>query len=226
MSCGSVGYCGFCQPCLAELPWNFNACMTCAAPLNSADYSQPTCELCRRQPAHWLRAYSIFEYHFPIDRMLLALKFQKQLGVARVLGLACAWYLEKKLALRTEPRPDLIVPVPLHRRRLAERGFNQAHELGRWIANSLRLPFSSTLCRRTRATLAQSHLTASQRRQNLKRAFTVHRSAHTNMPTHIAIVDDVMTTMTTATELADTLKDAGTRTVEIWACARARLDYP
>ncbi len=111
--------------------------------------------------------------------------------------------------------------MPLHWRRQLWRGFNQSLELARPIAAGLGIPLRTDLCRRVRATSAQTHLARGARRRNVRAAFRVHNGP---LPRHVAIVDDVMTSGQTVTELARTLRRAGVEEVQVWALARAGLD--
>jgi ComF family protein len=115
--------------------------------------------------------------------------------------------------------PEAILPVPLHRARLRERGFNQAVELARPVAKALCLPLALGLCHRTHATPAQSGLgSAAVRRRNVAGAFRVRRDV--NGLQRVVLVDDVVTTGATVTELATSLRAAGVTEVVVWACAR------
>jgi len=146
------------------------------------------------------------------------MKFHGRLNVARLLGTLMAEHLATTLAAEPQAAPQLLVPVPLHRSRLRERGFNQALELARPIAHRLRIPIDLHSCRRTRATPAQALVAAKARRRNVMGAFRVTQ----NIPAHhVALVDDVMTTGHTAAALASALRRAGIETVSVWACARA-----
>jgi len=113
--------------------------------------------------------------------------------------------------------PECIIPVPLHKHRLHERGFNQALELARLIARQLKVPLNYSLCRREKATPFQSGLSARQRKQNLRNAFNVIQTPAYN---HVAIFDDVVTTGSTVNELARQLKEEGVEIIEVWAIAR------
>ena len=117
-----------------------------------------------------------------------------------------------------QPLPELILPVPLHHRRLRERGFNQALELARPIAAGLGLPLDWHHAQRLRATDPQSDLPAKLRSHNVKGAFTVAPGLAVSS---VAIVDDVMTTGHTVNELAVMLRGSGVRSVSVWVCARA-----
>lgn len=113
--------------------------------------------------------------------------------------------------------PELLLPVPLHPRRLRERGFNQAAELAGVIGRELDIRADARACERVRPTVAQTGLTAAERRRNLRDVFRVRIP---NPPPHIAIVDDVMTTGATAESLARSLRRQGVERIEIWVCAR------
>lgn len=146
------------------------------------------------------------------------MKFHARLNVAHLLGTLMADRLATAPTLDQGPTPELLIPVPLHRSRLRERGFNQALELARPIARRLRIPIDFTSCRRIRATPAQALVAAKARRRNVKGAFEVAGKIQAR---HVALVDDVMTTGHTAGELAVTLRRAGIETVTVWPCARA-----
>jgi ComF family protein len=118
----------------------------------------------------------------------------------------------------TRPRPDALVPLPLHRARLRRRGYDQALELARPLARTLDLPLCSDLLQRVRATAPQSELSAGARRRNVQGAFAVRTDGP--VPGHVVLVDDVMTTGATLRAAATALKHAGVQRVEAWVCAR------
>ena len=110
------------------------------------------------------------------------------------------------------------MPIPLHKTRYRQRGFNQSIEIARTVACELKLPVDLSSCQRYRNTPHQTSLPAKQRRKNLKNAFSLMKPIQVK---HIAIIDDVMTTGSTVDELAALLKKAGASRVDVWACARA-----
>lgn len=112
----------------------------------------------------------------------------------------------------------VLVPIPLHRTRLRERGYDQALELARPLARHLDLPLQAQALMRVRDTSAQSRLNASQRRRNLRDAFAWNRDIA--MPPHVVLVDDVMTTGATLHSAARALRRAGAVRVDAWVCAR------
>ena len=207
--CGEPGSAGrdLCGSCHAALPWQGPACPRCALPTTAGE----TCGGCLQRATPPLEAVrAVFEYAFPLDRLLPRLKFHHDFAAGRVL-VQCM--VER---LRAVPPPDAIIPIPLHRARLRRRGYDQALELARPLARALRLPLHADLLRRCKATGAQSRLDAEARRRNLHGAFVVHGGT----PAHVVLVDDVMTTGATLEAAARALRRAGARRVDAWVCAR------
>ena len=153
-----------------------------------------------------------FVYGFPVDRLLPRLKFHRGLAPGRLLAsvMANAW--------RDRERPQALVPVPLHKSRLRERGYDQALELARPLAKSLEVPLRTDLLVRNKATSPQSRLDAAARRRNLRDAFLV--CTKRPLPSHVALLDDVMTTGATLHAAARALKRTGVRRVDARVCAR------
>jgi len=118
---------------------------------------------------------------------------------------------------RIRTRPDLILPVPLAAGRLRERGFNQALELARIIGRALDVPVDSGLCVKSRDTAPQTRLPWKTRRSNIRGAFVVLGNLD---GCHVAVVDDVLTTGSTLSELSRNLKRAGASSVTGYVIAR------
>ena len=157
-----------------------------------------------------------FHYAYPVNFLIRALKFRGERAHARVLGHLLA---DSVRSLR-RALPELIVPIPLHPQRYRERGFNQAHEIARYTGASLCIPVDTRHLVRQRATLEQSGLSLAGRRRNVRGAFEVARP-FTAM--RVALIDDVLTTGSTALAAAQALLAAGVREVEVWAVARVML---
>jgi len=155
-----------------------------------------------------------FHYQSPISNLITELKFKRKLYNSVVLGVLLAKHLKKQKNLE---QPDLIMPVPLHKKRLRERGFNQALEIARLVSKHLQIPLDYQSCVRVRHTTAQASIHAKERKHNIKNAFEVIKPLRAK---HIAIIDDVMTTGSTTNEIARVLKKAGVNKVSIWCCAR------
>jgi ComF family protein len=152
-----------------------------------------------------------------MDHLIKMLKFQGQLAAATLLG----HLLQEALAHRTTPLPEALLPVPLHSKRLAERGFNQALEIARIVSKTLSIPVLVNAVQRSRATPPQVSLDAKARRGNVRGAFRLQQSLQAK---HVAIMDDVITTGSTVAEVAQVLKMSGVEEVEIWALARTPTD--
>jgi ComF family protein len=116
----------------------------------------------------------------------------------------------------------LLLPVPLHPKRLTERGCNQALEIARPLARHFRLPLETRLIQRIRATAAQTTLDADARASNPHHAFRLDpkRLAQLGQVQRVALIDDVMTTGATLHEITRLLHNAGIATVEYWVTAR------
>lgn len=201
-----------CAACAAELPWNRHACPACAHPLNG-EQEQALCGQCQQRRPLYTRAYASFRYAYPLDQLLQAFKFRQQLHLAPLLGRLMAADIQAQAI----ELPELILPVPLHRRRLWSRGYNQALELARPLARQLGIPIDTRSLTRTRATAVQSELSARERRKNLRAAFGLGHSLRAD---HVAIFDDVVSTGSTVTELTRVLRRSGVRRVDVWSCAR------
>jgi ComF family protein len=151
-------------------------------------------------------------YGAPIDHYVRALKYTGARKLGRALGLL--------LADRVRAQPiqiDALVAVPLHPRRLRERGYNQAAEIARTVSQQLQIPLLARGIRRCRASPPQTGLDAKHRYANIADAFAVSRDLSR---LRMAIVDDVITTGATVNALAGALAAAGAARLEAWAVAR------
>jgi len=206
-----------CHACAGDLVRNRLCCPRCALPLRAP---APLCGECLLREPPFDAAFAPFLYGHPIDLLVTKLKFGRSLAAGRVLS---QLWLDA-VAEDAPVLPGLILPIPLHASRLRERGYNQALELARPLARALRIPLAEDALSRTKATAAQSNLDAKARRRNLRGAFEFHAaalSAAATHVTHVALVDDVMTTGATLRECARVLRRAGVVRVDVWALARA-----
>ena len=152
-------------------------------------------------------------YRHPIDQMLCSLKYAGRLQWARTAaGLVVDCVLQQDLEL-----PHLLLPVPMTRKAIRQRGFNQSAYIARLVGRQLKIKVGFDVVHKTRETHRQSTLSRSQRQQNIVGAFALTRPV---AGTRIAIVDDVVTSCSTVTELATALKAAQASEVNVWACAR------
>lgn len=201
-----------CLACQCDLPRDLPACTGCALPLPRPDAF--LCADCLRRPRAFDAAFAAYRYEFPVDSLIRRLKYGGDLAVARVLGTLLGQVAETGHALHVQA----LLPVPLHRRREAARGYNQAGEIARFAGRRLGLPVLHGYVRRSRATTEQVGLGALERAENLRGAFELLRPLPVE---RVAIVDDVMTTGSTAEELAAVLRAGGAGWIESWSVARA-----
>ncbi|MFL6620338.1 MAG: double zinc ribbon domain-containing protein [Povalibacter sp.] len=203
-----------CAECEADLPLNLPACAMCAEPLAGNSSVHLLCGECIRRKPKFDRATCAFRYAYPVDHLVRGLKYRNAVAYARVLG----DLLATQIAKRCNDLPDFIVPVPLADQRFRTRGYNQALEIGRRLERRLGIPMITDAATRTRETSEQAGLDQKARRRNIRGAFAI---AGKFPAANIAIIDDVITTGSTANELARVLKRAGAKRVQIWAVARA-----
>lgn len=195
-----------CPACDADLPRLAGTlCPRCALPSPGS----AVCGRCLADAPHYDATVAALAYRFPADTLVHSLKFRGQLALAPLMG--------DLLVEKIGEQIDLVVPVPLSRERLRERGYNQAAEIARHIAKQRRVPLELTIMTRERNTQAQADLPWSDRARNVRGAFRCERSLD---GAAIAVVDDVMTTGATLDELAATLKRAGAARVVNWVIAR------
>jgi ComF family protein len=202
-----------CHSCLTDLPWISHACLRCGTPLNTRDPSLLMCPSCQKKPPPFEQAIAPFEYRFPIDQLIQLAKFSNQSHYLTPLAeLLCSHILNLDTVTQM---PELIIPVPMHRKRLLERQYNQAALLGRQVAKRLRIPFDTRLVIKNSDTPHQADLDRKARQKNLRNSFQCSQKP----PSSVAVIDDVMTTGTTAAEISKALKRAGCQKVYIWTIA-------
>jgi ComF family protein len=208
-----------CPGCRDDLPWLGAGCVACGIPLPAAA-APGNCVRCAAGRPARVRVRAALVYEYPVDRLITGAKFHRQLHLARALGelLAFSMMETQRPPNREAPPFDLLVPVPLHRRRLAARGYNQALEIARPVGEALGLELAPRLCERVRDTAEQTGLTAVERRRNLRDAFVVTGDC---AGARVAVLDDVVTTGSTAAAVAKAFRQAGAAQVEVWAVARA-----
>jgi ComF family protein len=202
-------------------------CTRCGDPLPGADApaGAEVCRACRMVPPDFERAVAYGPYEERMRGAIHALKYDRMHPAARRLGAMLATAIAKLAG--DAPNGLLVIPVPLHRAKLADRGFNQARALAvhalRVLARShpeWKLTLAPSTLMRLRATGTQAGLTPRQRRMNVRGAFQVaNPTAVTGR--HILLVDDILTTGATARAASKTLKRAGAATVWVATLARA-----
>ena len=158
-------------------------------------------------------ANSAFAYAKPVSQLVSKLKFRGQIQLARLFG----ELLADHIGCIGSPA-QAVLPVPLHPRRLRSRGFNQALEIARPLSRALSLPMLTDTVHRHRDTQPQAEQSARQRERNIRGAFVPGKPVAYQC---VAIVDDVMTSGHTVSEIAKLLRQAGVGQIEVWCVARA-----
>lgn len=156
-------------------------------------------------------------YRFPLDRLVIRLKYAGHLPLACALGHRLG---EVARASGAAARVEALVPMPLAPERQRERGANQAREIACAAARTTRLPIEGAL-RRTRHAAPQASLGRRERARSLRGAFVATRPL---AGARLALVDDVMTSGATAAAAASALRRAGAARVEVWVVARSLAD--
>jgi ComF family protein len=204
-----------CADCVQRHGARRSRCAGCAVPLPAG---ATRCGACLAAPPPFDRAVAAVDYAFPWSRLVTALKFHAALDIADALAglLADAVRADAGAAL-----PALVLPLPLGRERLAERGMNQAWELARRVAAKLHLRADAHLLERRLETPHLADLPRDERAKAILGAFAL--APGTTAALHgrdVALVDDVMTTGATAAEAARTLRAGGVASVRLWVFAR------
>ena len=206
-----------CQLCLESCPSPDSFCAVCGLPFNSS--LTGVCGQCLQQPPAFDLCLSGYLYEFPVNRIVQNIKYNGRLELIRPITRHLADILQDYYS--DSPWPETIIPVPLHKRRLCQRGYDQSLLIAREIHAQLRhirhLDLDINCLKREHATKTQQGLDVRGRRKNLRNAFSMNNQAGYK---HVALVDDVVTTGETASEISRLLKRCGTRRVDIWCLAR------
>ncbi|WP_229669347.1 ComF family protein [Legionella impletisoli] len=194
------------------IPLGFS-CQICAFPL--LDDSFAYCGRCIKKKPAFDSVSAPFRFEEPLRTLLHQFKYKESLYLKAFLA---------DLMLHTPPKKlstsECLIPVPMHPTKLRKRGFNQALEITKHIANVIKMPYELHLCHKIINTPSQAGLNQLERRKNIQSSFFVRPHQYK----HVIIIDDLLTTGCTAHELAKQLKATGVQSVHVWCCARAVMD--
>lgn len=210
--CGKPGAADLlCAPCLADLTrLPDERCPVCALPTAAG----AVCGQCLRHPPHFDATHARFAYAFPLDQLVQTLKYGHQLALAGLFSRL----MQGALAIEA----DMMIPLPLSKQRLRQRGFNQAVEIARPLSRASGIPLDLHATERVVDTAAQAGLPWKERRANIRNAFECRMDLSGKS---VVVVDDVMTSGATLDEFARTLKLHGAACVTNWVLART-LKHP
>ncbi|KPJ63181.1 MAG: hypothetical protein AMS15_01450 [Planctomycetes bacterium DG_23] len=208
-----------CPDCMGGIRLTFGErCPRCAAFLGPYTYAARDCPICRGKRLAFGRAVAIGPYSGPLREMILRFKYQRLEYLVEPLASMLSGVARKEGLAQGQ---GLLMSVPLHWTRRLRRGFDQAGLLAERLSRLLGKPISERNLCRIRATASQTGLSESKRRENVRGAFKVRRSAEVTGK-RVLLVDDVMTTGATASECARTLLSAGAKEVSVLVGARAQ----
>ncbi|HNR03628.1 MAG TPA: ComF family protein [Bacillota bacterium] len=211
--CGRAGRLAVCNACMASLDYLQGiTCLHCGKQLNE-QYDDCTCPDCKTGIFYYERAYSCFEYGGMGKKLIHKLKYEGMVQLANVIAGLMAERLENERLVI-----DAIVPVPIHKKKLEARGFNQSQIIARELGERLHKPVMGCLERMVE-TKEQYNLDRNQRFLNIRGAFSVKLSYNIGKYKNILLVDDIYTTGSTVNECSKLLKDAGAAKVYVITAA-------
>jgi ComF family protein len=210
-----------CESCQATLPKIKYSCAKCGAELDYDASFKAICGNCiiNSPPPVITKVIAACKYQSPIDHFILELKFAQKLLYAKILGSILAEHLQQHYN-QSDIKPQIIIPIPLHKTRLRKRGFNQALEIAKIVSKQMEIPIDCFSCIRIRNTDPQTILPPGDRRKNIRRAFTTR--CHINYK-YVAVIDDVITTGSTIQEFCKMLSKNGVEQIDVWCCAKTHL---
>jgi ComF family protein len=207
----------FCPDCTAEVHWVASPlCPCCGRIFAAGEGADHLCGACRTEPPPFARARAAAIYEGLVAEAIKRFKYGRRLDLLPVMQ----HWLQQPACRELVDAADLLVPVPLHPRRLKERGFNQALLLAKAFPDK---PLAREVLIRVRHTMPQSGLNPKERRENVKRAFTAPRPEEIKGKS-VLLIDDVYTTGATVRECARILRQAGALEVAVLTVARVRYD--
>lgn len=209
-----------CLECWEHVRWiEEPVCSICGMELYAQGDINPICGECLLHTPPFAFARALFYYNDEIRGLVSRLKYKKDTSVLPAID-----ELVKKCDLRPYRDCDYVIPVPLHKKRLQKRGFNQALLLAKIFFSGSDVRIRSTLLRRTRNTVPQVSLDGKARRKSLKNAFTVDSGIELSGAT-VCLVDDVYTTGTTVSECSRELLLNGAKKIIVLTLARVDAPY-
>jgi ComF family protein len=206
-----------CPDCLKKITFLVTPlCTVCGIPFGTESGLDHVCGAClKNTPRYICRSATI--YAGPVQELIHRFKYGYRVHLSEPLGLLAARALAP---FCSEAEPELIVPVPLHRKRLRQRGYNQSQLIGGVLSKLWKVPLEPGNLRRVRWTEPQTSLDAAQRRENVSGAFAVKVPRRVEGK-RVLLVDDVFTTGSTIRACADPLWEAGVAAVYVVTVARS-----
>jgi ComF family protein len=218
----------FCDNCYLDLPKLNTKCSTCCLPLKLEKHDPFTsnllCGECISKPPSFSQTFCTFEYRFPINQIIRRIKYSKQRYWIRPL----CQLLANEIALASIKsnhftRPDILIPIPMHKSKIKIRGFNQADLIANFLSKNLNIPVAKKILLKTKNTKTQAQLNKKERMKNLEGSLSISKKTTKNnflKGKHIALVDDVMTTKASCELASKLLLASGASRVDVLCLAR------
>lgn len=200
-----------CHDCKVYFQTLEPACTTCAMPLPDPHFLR--CGQCIIQKPSIDLVMTHYRFQEPLRMILHQFKYHEGFYLTSLIT---------QLMIEALPigyQTECIIPVPMHLKRLQQRGFNHALHLAKPLARYLKVPLEHRICKKIIHTPSQAGLKAHTRKHNLRHAYSIKKTNYQ----HVTLIDDLITTGNTANEIAKELKKAGVKRVDLWCCAKTCL---
>jgi ComF family protein len=200
-----------CSDCVNNLPFNVYPCPVCAEAMPVL--TEVSCGRCHKIERYYDKIIAPYLYQEPIDKALMKLKYARS-----ITELGLVEFLISTIAENVPRIPNILIPMPMHRNRLRQRGFNQAHEVAKIFAKTGEFKVVWDKCHRKIVRKSQFECNLAARQRNVKASdFVISPLFRAKS---VTIVDDVVTTATSVNEFAKALKKHGVEQVYVWALCR------
>lgn len=216
LSCGE-SFAFICDKCIEKLPFNKdNYCQICASPLLNTP-KNTVCGSCLKDVPPFRKIYSPFIYDGVIKTAIQEAKFNNKIFYFKKLFDLTKDDLKEKLSIFE--KYEIIIPIPVSKKRLYERGYNQSVVIAKLLSLELKIPVATDILVKTKDTLPQSKLGREERFTNIKNVFSLKKEPFSDK---VILVDDIVTTTATVREAVKILKRGGVNDVIVYSLARAK----
>ena len=210
-----------CKHCQKVLNQDRECCQSCGLPLPK---TEAFCGDCLKHPHLFTQLHALADYQKPYPALIKKFKYAKKLIHGELLAALLIKSVTKDISFQQRSKIDYLLPVPLHQKKLQQRGFNQAQLIAQQIAKQLHIPVLLEALKRHKHTTAQEGLSLQKRKANLKNAFAISSDQEAKLSgTYIVIIDDVVTTGATVNSLCQVLLQAGVKRIDVWCICRTAL---
>lgn len=201
---------------------NKNRCFRCGMYNDKNDLGKNKVKnlCCNKINLHFNRMLVISPHTFPLNKFIYNLKYKNKLYYGKILGqillseIKYSWY-------KNMPLPKAIIPVPLHYKKYIQRGFNQTFEILSVIEKNLDIPVLYDYCIKIKNSIPQTHLNKHKRAKNTSQVYAVNKNKTYTLYDHVAIFDDVVTTMSTVNAVSEIIKQDKLKFIDVWCICRA-----